>query len=253
MTPLPRSLWLVRHGESAGNVALAAAELGGLHVIDIAGRDIDVPLSPLGERQSRALGRYIASLGPDERPTVVLTSPYVRARRTAELVIAESGLDRRRLAFVTDERLREKEFGCVNRLTKAGIIAKYPEEAQRRAELGKFYYRPPGGESWCDVILRLRSMLDHIVLRYDGERVLIVAHQVVVLCFRYLIEEFDEERILAIDREKDVANCSLTRYEAGTAEDGRVKLLLDTYNLVTPLQEAGAPVTREPDVERSPA
>lgn len=253
MTPLPRSLWLVRHGESSGNVALAAAESGGLHVIDIVGRDVDVPLSPLGERQSRALGRYIASLPPDGRPTAVLTSPYVRARQTAELLIAESGLDRRRLAFVADERLREKEFGTLNRLTKAGITAQFPHEAARRAELGKFYYRPPGGESWCDVILRLRSMLDHILLRYDGERVLIVAHQVVVLCFRYLIEEFDEARILAIDRAKDVANCSLTRFEAGTAADGRVKLLLDTYNMVTPLEEAGEAVTREPDVERSPA
>lgn len=253
MTPLPRSLWLVRHGESAGNVALEAAEFGGLHVIDIAGRDIDVPLSPLGERQSRALGHYIKSLEPDRRPTAVLTSPYLRARQTAELLVAESGLDRRRLAFVADERLREKEFGSLNRLTKAGITAKFPEEAARRAELGKFYYRPPCGESWCDVILRLRSMLDHILLRYDGERVLIVAHQVVVLCFRYLIEEFDEERILAIDREKDVANCSLTRFEAGKTADGRTKLLLETYNLVTPLEDAGEQVTREPDAKRVPA
>jgi broad specificity phosphatase PhoE len=253
VTPFPRSLWLVRHGESAGNVARDAAELGGLHVIDIAGRDIDVPLSPLGERQSRALGRYIASLPPDQRPTAVLTSTYVRARQTAELLIAESGLDRRRLAFVADERLREKEFGSLNRLTKAGIQAQFPEEAARRAELGKFYYRPPSGESWCDVILRLRSLLDHILLRYDGERVLIVAHQVVVLCFRYLLEEFDEERILAIDREKDVANCSLTRFEAGKTADGRVKLLLETYNLVAPLEDAGEAVTREPDARPGPA
>ena len=253
MTPFPRSLWLVRHGESAGNVARDAAELGGLHVIEIAGRDIDVPLSPLGERQSRALGRYIASLSPDQRPTAVLTSTYLRARQTAELLIEESGLDRRRLAFVADERLREKEFGSLNRLTKAGITAQFPQEAARRAELGKFYYRPPGGESWCDVILRLRSLLDHVLLRYDGERVLIVAHQVVVLCFRYLLEEFDEERILSIDREKDVANCSLTRFEAGKTPDGRVKLLLETYNLVAPLEDAGEPVTREPDARRDPA
>lgn len=252
MNPLPRGLWLVRHGESAGNVARDAAELGGLHLIDIAGRDIDVPLSPLGERQSRALGRYIKGLAPNERPTAVLTSPYLRARQTAELLVEESGLDRRKLAFVADERLREKEFGSLNRLTKAGVVAKYPEEAARRAEIGKFYYRPPGGESWCDVILRLRSVLDHILLRYDGERVLIVAHQVVVLCFRYLIEELDEERILTIDREKDVANCSLTCFEATKTADGRHKLLLETYNLVTPLEDAGEPVTREPDATQVP-
>jgi broad specificity phosphatase PhoE len=208
---------------------------------------MDVPLSPLGQRQSRALGRYIASLPPDQRPTALLTSPYARARQTAELLVAESRLDRQQLAFVVDERLREKEFGTLNRYTKAGILAQFPLEAERRGEVGKFYYRPPGGESWCDVILRLRSVLDHIELRYAGERVLIVAHQVIVLCFRYLIEELDEERILAIDRERDVANCSLTRFELGRDQAGREKLLLAAYNFVAPLEAAGEPVTRQPD------
>lgn len=243
----PKSLWLIRHGESAGNVARDAAEQGGLHVIDIAGRDIDVPLSPLGEEQSRALGRWFGRKAPDEQPTVVLTSPYARARSTAEILVNEGGLRQRKLAFVVDERLREKEFGSFNRFTKSGITAKFPHEAALRAEVGKFYYRPPAGESWCDVILRLRSVLDHIQLIYAGERVLVVAHQVIVLCFRYLLEELDEERILAIDREKDVANCSVTAFETGTGDDGRVKLLLKAYNFVAPLEAAGAPVTRAPD------
>ncbi len=243
----PACLWLIRHGESAGNVALDAAERGGHHTIDIAGRDIDVPLSALGERQSRALGRWFRELPAAEQPSVVLSSPYARARQTADLVIAEGQLSQRQFAYVLDERLREKEFGSLNRFTKAGIIAKFPHEAERRAEVGKFYYRPPGGESWCDVILRLRSVLDHVQLRYAGERVLLVAHQVIVLCFRYLIEELDEERLLSIDREKDVANCSVTRFDAKTAEDGRNKLVLQRYNWVAPLEQEGQPVTREPD------
>jgi len=243
----PKSLWLIRHGESAGNVARDAAERSGRFLIDVAGRDIDVPLSPLGERQSRALGTWLRSLAPDQRPTVVLSSPYARARRTAELVVAESGLDATRLALVVDERLREKEFGALNRYTKAGIVSKFPDEAQRRAEVGKFYYRPPGGESWCDVILRLRSVLDHVHLRYADERVLVVAHQVIVLCFRYLIEELDEQRLLAIDSEADVANCSVTSFERGCDAAGRTKLRLGAYNFVAPLEAAGEPVTREPD------
>ncbi|MDF3069597.1 MAG: phosphoglycerate mutase [Polyangiaceae bacterium] len=245
--PCPKSVWLVRHGESAGNVARDAAEQGGKHTIEIVGRDVDVPLSRLGERQSRALGRWIAQLDEGQRPTVLLTSPYTRARQTAELLVAESKLDRQQLAFVVDERLREKEFGSLNRFTKAGIVAQFPQEAARRQEVGKFYYRPPGGESWCDVILRLRSVLDHIELRYAGERVLVVAHQVIVLCFRYLIEELDEERILAIDSERDVANCSLTRFEHGADHAGRPKLLLRDFNFVAPIEEAGEPVTRQPD------
>jgi 2,3-bisphosphoglycerate-dependent phosphoglycerate mutase len=245
--PGPKSLWLVRHGESAGNVARDHAEQLGKHTIELTGRDIDVPLSALGMRQSHALGTWLAGLTGERKPSVVLTSPYARARQTAELLVARSGLRSPRLAFVADERLREKEFGSLNRFTKLGITAKFPHEAALRAEVGKFYYRPPGGESWCDVLLRLRSVLDHIQLHYAGERVLVVAHQVIVLCFRYLLEELDEARILAIDAEKDVANCSVTSYELGTGSDGRSKLLLEAYNFVAPLEEAGEPVTREPD------
>jgi 2,3-bisphosphoglycerate-dependent phosphoglycerate mutase len=243
----PKSLWLIRHGESAGNVARDAAEQAGHHLIELEGRDVDVPLSALGERQSRALGAWIRGLPPDSRPTVVLTSPYARARRTADLLVAESGVDQSQLAFAADERLREKEFGSLNRYTKAGIVSKFPDEARRRSEVGKFYYRPPGGESWCDVILRLRTVLDHVHLRYANERVLVVAHQVIVLCFRYLIEELDEERLLAIDRERDVANCSVTSFERGQDSAGRTKLLLGVYNFVAPLQAAGEPVTQQPD------
>ena len=76
----PDLLWIVRHGESAGNVARDAAVAAGLHMIDLAHRDVDVPLSALGERQARALGRWFGQLSPLQRPTVILTSPYVRAR-----------------------------------------------------------------------------------------------------------------------------------------------------------------------------
>jgi broad specificity phosphatase PhoE len=62
-----------------------------------------------------------------------------------------------------------------------------------RASLGKFYHRPPGGESWCDVIFRLRALMDTVGLHHGGCRVMIVAHQVVVLCLRYLIEGLTEQ------------------------------------------------------------
>jgi broad specificity phosphatase PhoE len=172
-----------------------------------------------------------------------------RARTTAAIVEAQGGLRARLDTFVVDERLREKEFGILDRMTRKGIEAHHPEQAEFRRLLGKFYHRPPGGESWCDVILRLRSALDTISLHHGGCRVLIVGHQVVVLCMRYLLENMTEEQILAVDREADVANCAVTEYrfdpEAGT--DGG--LVLAAYNFVAPLEEAGAPVTSEPDAK----
>jgi 2,3-bisphosphoglycerate-dependent phosphoglycerate mutase len=241
----PATIWLVRHGESSGNIAREAAEASGAETIDIVGRDIDVPLSALGERQSRAVGAWFGKMPQSERPTVILTSPYERARQTSELIAQHAALEQA-IVPVADERLREKEFGSLNRMTKVGLLARFPAEARSRAEVGKFYYRPPGGESWCDVILRLRSVLHHIQLRHSGERVLIVAHQVVVLCFRYLLEDLDEARLLEIDRAGDIANCSITHFELATC-DGRRLMTLRNYNLVAALEEGRAPVTDQPD------
>ncbi len=244
----PDRLWIVRHGESAGNVARDAAYASGLSVIDIAERDVDVPLSELGERQSQALGEWFGALSEEDRPTVVLTSPYLRARQTATSIRVADGVTHD-APTVIDERLREKEFGILDRLTKLGIEQRFPDQAALRARIGKFYFRPPGGESWCDVILRLRSVLDTVSLHYSnpGSRVLIVGHQVIVLCLRYLIEELTEEEILAIDRQGEVANCGVTTYTLDRKAAPGGLLRLDTYNFVAPLEQAGAPVTSRPD------
>ena len=78
---------------------------------------------------------------------------------------------------------------------------------------------------------------------------LIVGHQVVVLCMRYLIENMTEEQILAIDREGDVANCSVTeyRFDPDQGRDGGLKL--ERYNFTVPLEQTGTPVTSEPDAK----
>jgi len=245
----PQHLWLVRHGESAGNVARDAADAGGLSRIEISGRDVDVPLSDRGTTQAIALGHWFADL--PRGPEYILSSPYERARQTARLISECNGSQRPAVLSIVDERLREKEFGILDRLTRAGIEQFYPEQAQIRSTVGKFYHRPPGGESWCDVILRLRSTLDTLSLHYSGRRVLIVTHQVVVLCFRYLLEELDEQKILAIDRAGDVANCSVTEYvnQPTPSGDGD-RLVLHRYNHTVPLRQKGAPVTKAPDVSR---
>ena len=88
----PERLWIVRHGESAGNVARDAAHAAGLAMIDISVRDADVALSPLGEEQATALGRWFAAMPSDERPNVLLVSPDRRAKETAEFIRAAGGL-----------------------------------------------------------------------------------------------------------------------------------------------------------------
>jgi broad specificity phosphatase PhoE len=241
----PARLWIVRHGESAGNVAYMEAEAARAERIALTGRDVDVPLSERGKRQAKALGTWFAGQETALQPDVILASPYERARATADLIRAEMASKLREDPPIIDERLRERELGLLDTFTAHGIRAAHPEQAQRREILGKFYYRPPLGESWCDVILRLRSALDSISLHYAGRRVLIVSHQMVVLCFRYLIENLDESSILAIDREAAVANCSVTEYEARRKGEGTC-LALVRYNFTSPLEQAHAPITHAP-------
>ena len=243
----PEKLWIVRHGQSAGNVARDAADAAGLAAIDLKIRDVDVPLSDLGLEQAGALGRWFAGLPEAERPEVLLSSPYVRARQTAKAICEAGGVTESARQPIVDERLREREFGILDRLTSAGVREKFPDLAEHRALLGKFYHRAPGGESWADVILRLRSALDTISLHHADRRVLIVCHQVVVLCLRYILEELDEAAILAIDQEGDVVNCGLCEYAFEPDDSRDCVPSLVRYNFAAPLIEDSAPVTSAPD------
>ncbi len=240
----PSRLWIVRHGESAGNVAFAAAYASGAARIDVDERNMEVRLSDLGHEQAKVLGEGFAQENEERRPQVILTSTYLRAQQTAADFVAAGGAARDATAPCSDERLREREFGVLEGLTKSGIQTLFPEQFAARASLGKFYHRPPGGESWCDVILRLRSALDTLALHHAGKRVMIVGHQVTTLCLRYLLETLTEQQILAIDAQGEVANCSITEYAARPDGSG---LELVRYNALTPLRQAGTPVTAEPE------
>ena len=143
--------------------------------------------------------------------------------------------------------MREKEFGILDGLTTMGVAQTLPDQAEFRRLLGKFYHRPPGGESWCDVILRLRSLLDTVSLHYGGRPVMIIAHQVVVLCLRYIIESLSEAEILAIDKLGDVPNAGVTEYRFDPAAGKGGSLVLARFNVTAPAETGAAPVTSAPD------
>jgi len=236
----PSVLWLLRHGQSEGNVVRDAAQGTDEEMLDIADRDMDVALSALGRTQALSFGRWLGRQTATEQPDVILSSPYRRAVETAATVLEGAGLD---LPVFRDERLRERELGILDLLTGRGVRARFPTEAERRRRLGKFYYRPPGGESWVDVALRLRSLRDSLGREHSGRRVLLVTHEVVIVIVRYLIEDLDEEETLRLNRAEPLANCSLTTYR--TDAEGRTNL--ERYGWSVPLEEEGTAVTDDPD------
>ena len=234
----PQTLWLVRHAESQGNLADLKAQEAGADSLDLDIRDPDVELSDLGKRQAAALGKWLAGQ-EDAQPDAVLCSPYTRAASTAEIAIREAGLG---LELVRDERLRERDLGAFDGFTGQGIRAQFPEESTRRKRLGKFYYRPPSGESWADVALRVRGVTEMLEQRYAQGRVLVITHQAVAMLFRYVLESLSEAEVLEIDAKEQIANAAVTRYEL---QDGR--LTLQAFNKVDHLAEFDEPVTEEPD------
>ena len=234
-----RELILVRHGESQGNVAAAAAYEQRLEAIEIDERDADVELSSAGREQAGALGLALAASADDERPQVVWCSPYVRALQTARIALEAADLD---LSVRVDERLRDRELGILDRLTFTGVQARHPEEAELRKRLGKFYHRPSGGESWADVALRLRSVLADLDRAEDGRRVLVVCHDAVVMLIRYVCEQMTEAQILETESEP-VRNVSITRLRR--ASDATPWELIG-FNDVSHLEVEPAPVTQHP-------
>jgi hypothetical protein len=246
----PQSLWIVRHGQSAGNVARDAAEAAGLRIIDIATARRRTCRCPTSACAGRGARRWFGGMPRDELPDVVLSSPYVRARETARIVI-EAGMRPRRRR-VSDERLREKEFGILDRLTPLGIRAKYPScraararrqvlfQAARRRELVRRDPAPAQPDRDDDrAKYRRGARADR---RAPGHR------QLRALPARTARRGAD----LEIDRSATCRTAAVTSYEFDPAAGSHGKLVRRLENFVSPLPEAGAPVTSEPDVPGRP-
>ncbi|MDQ1582210.1 MAG: glucosyl-3-phosphoglycerate phosphatase [Microbacteriaceae bacterium] len=229
-------LVLIRHGESTANVAATSAEIAGLEAIAVEARDADIPLSALGEQQAAALGtRLNAELGGHSEFARVWSSPYRRAIQTAGLALGGA------TPITVDERLRDRELGIIDALTVRGVDVRLPAEAARRRWLGKFYYRPPGGEAWTDVALRLRSFVRD--LDWEDERpVVVFAHDAVVTLFIYLFLRYTEEELDAFLASRVVRNASVTTLVCDAGGAWSVEAFSDDRHL----EAAGVPVTEHP-------
>lgn len=219
-------LILVRHGQSLSNVAFPAADAAGLLEAEVSGSDAEVPLTDIGEAQAAAVGGWLASLPAEQVPQVVITSPYLRARETWRIAADASGLDLP--APKTDDRLVDRLLGELEMMTRAAVAQRFPAEAGRRSEAGEYRYTPPGGESFADVESRLASFLADLNREHAAERVVVVAHDAVVLMMRAVIEQLTWDEVIAMERaEGTVRNASISQF---LARENRLELV--RYNAV---------------------
>lgn len=237
----PSALVLVRHGESLGNLADAEARERGAKRLDLDARDADVDLSDTGRRQAGAIGDWL--VGSGAKPALVLSSPYARAHETAKRAVEAAGLE-----LVLDERLRERDLGSFDGMTGVGIRDEYADEASRRKRVGKFYYAPPSGESWADVVLRVRSLLADLRYGFEDAEVWLFTHQAVIMSFRYVLEGLTEQELLEIDKTSTIPNASMTTYRRGDAG-----LELESFADTSAVEAGDADKTHEPSEQEKGA
>jgi len=145
--------YFMRHGETDWNVE---GRLQGQR---------DIPLNPVGYGQAVTCGEIMRGLlardGRDPKDFDYVASPLMRARKTMELVRAGLGLDA--AGYRTDARLAELSFGRWEGLTFAELKR---DAAAVRAlatrEHDKWGFVPPGGESYADLLARVRQWYDTI-------------------------------------------------------------------------------------------
>ncbi|MEV0229365.1 histidine phosphatase family protein [Nonomuraea sp. NPDC050786] len=204
----PERIIAVRHGQSSANLAHQQA---GDRPLFYEPGDHEVTLTELGRRQAAALGRLLAGMPAAESPEVVWCSPYLRALDTWRVALEAWGAGP--LPVTVDERLRDQEAGAFAHYNLAAIRERFPEELARREAEGPYAFRPPGGESLADVVARLRELLADLREHAAGRRVLIVAHDSVVLGLRHVIAGGTDAELAAVLDHAPVLNGSVSVWD----------------------------------------
>jgi len=153
-------LIMVRHGESEGN------------------RDRrftispDVPITELGRQQAREVANCIAKRFA---PTQIISSPYLRARQTSDIIAAELSLP---IEVVHD--LHERDLGVLKGQSYDLLRDLAGQDSGYDPKRG-WMWRPEGGESYEDVRQRVSVAIDEIRRRYPDEELVVVSHGGVML------------------------------------------------------------------------
>jgi broad specificity phosphatase PhoE len=206
-------LFLVRHGQSLGNVDPTVHARMADHAI---------PLSDRGVEQAVEAGRFLDShfaqrYGTSKPRIRLWTSPYRRTRQTADALQlgAPSWLEDRREHVL----LCEQQFGLFDGVPDEEWPARFPAEWAHYSKCeqfqGRFWARMPLGESRWDVATRVHQAFG--TFHRDRERgvddIVVVCHGVtlraIVMMWCHLTPEW-------FDAEKNPLNCSVRLIEDGT-------------------------------------
>lgn len=162
------NLYVVRHGETIWN---KEHKVQGI---------TDIPLTEKGREEAKELQSLVKDLNID----VVISSPLIRARETAKILVDSC------LPINTDDRIKERDWGMnegadidsVDRWDCWDVILN--TRVQNIEPLQDFMYR-------------VSDFIEDIKLRYKDKNVLIVTHSAVSRVIHYLLESIPEDANLS--------------------------------------------------------
>jgi 2,3-bisphosphoglycerate-dependent phosphoglycerate mutase len=159
--PIDRSLVLVRHGQSEGNLKNI-----------FTGWD-DLSPTERGISEARAVGQRLQTLGVSF--DVAFTSMLRRAWQSCSIVLKAMGQSD--VPEFRDPALNERNYGDLTGLNKDEARARWGE-AQVHLWRRSYEVPPPGGESLKDTSARVLPFFIQAILPrvMRGERTLVVAH-----------------------------------------------------------------------------
>lgn len=148
---------VMRHGEAESNAqGVVSSKIEG---------SASYGLTTKGRTSAENAGQKLKDVNID----IVITSPFVRTKETAEIVAGAIGFDT--LKIIVDERLKEIDTGVFD----GKKISEYRGHFTSTKE--KFTKRPEGGENLLDVKRRVMSLMSDLEKEYSGKTILIVTHE----------------------------------------------------------------------------
>lgn len=223
---VPKHLFLVRHGESEGNVSQDDETL--------AEKTKGVPnnelrLTPRGVSQAQAAGEWLRKqpqLIDPSRPIVGFVSTFIRALETAGNL--RLGLDWKPHSFII-----ERDWGQFEELG--------PDE-QRRYKQNKrrspLYGSMPNGQSLSTLLLSNYLFLQMLHREHSDDTVVAVCHGERILTLRYMLERMTDRRFTELANSRHtgdkVRNCQVVQYTRQNPENGELAPRFEWMRSVCP-------------------
>jgi isoleucyl-tRNA synthetase len=183
--------FLLRHGQSEWN-----ADNRKISCL----KENNDPLTEKGRDDVLAVSEKIKS----EKIDLIICSPFVRTKETAEIVAAKIGFDKEKIIY--DERIGEIYCGDWN--------------GRHWSELDPMK-KSKDAESLYDVRLRAMEFMYDIDQKYDGKNILIVAHGAPLNLISMSAEGLSEADMMKIYYEKQFRNAELRACDFVALPHGR--------------------------------